>query len=412
MAGNGRPPAPIIRGNDVSAYAMARSFHEAYGVTSTAVVSLPRGPINDSSIVTQELLGRNPSDEDVMQRLSEVAARAREAGSEPVLLVTSDSQVDLAQRHRAWFEERMKLMIPPPDTYARIEDKSLLHGLAAEVGLKAPQEVTIGTGDEWLGLAARLTPPYVIKAKVSAEYETVRFPDQRKAYYSPDMEEAKRIVGNARDGGFHGDLLLQELIPGDDTHNYVATLYRDGNGVVTLTSTMRMLLALHRPNRTGTCAIGLVSPYPQISEPVARLVEIADYRGFATVDVKVHSHTGERYLLDVNARIGASNHFVNVGGVNPVEVAWDDLNGVRREPVNATRRGIYRIVPFQLYRRYVNDKTLRAQVRAAVREGGTSHPLAYDADRHPKRAVFRGASSFNNVKAMLRDYPEVTDTGF
>lgn len=405
-------PAPLIRGNDLSAYAMARSFHEAFGVTSTAVVSAPRGPINDSAIIEQSLLGARPSDELISARLEALAAAKRAAGFEPVLLVTSDSQVDFVQHRRAWFEERMQLMIPPPEVTARIEDKSLLPGLAAEIGLKAPAEVTIGNDDTWIAAASVIAAPYVIKPAISAEYETMQFPGQRKAYFAGDLGAARGIVEVARAGGFAGELLIQELIPGDDTHNYVATVYRDQHGRITLQATMRMLLALHRPSRTGTCAIGLVAPYPEISGPVADLVTLADYRGFATVDIKVHSRTGERYLLDVNPRIGASNYFVNIGGVNPIEVAWDDLNGLRREPVTATRRGLYRIVPTALLRRYINDDALKNQVREARREGGAVHPLDYPVDRNLRRRFFQAASAVNAVRSFVEDYPRPTETSF
>lgn len=428
-------PAPIILGNDIGAYAIARSFHEAYGVTSTAVVRLPRGPINDSRILGQELLGEGATDEDLVRRIGLVADLARAAGSEPVLLVSYDSQVELVQRNRAWFEKHMTVLIPPPEVTARVQDKAALPGLAAQVGLLTPREITItvgagagagevagagagegageGAGTDWRTAAAALNPPFVLKPALSATYESVQFPGLRKVYHARDLAEAEQIVAMNREGGFTGALLLQELIPGDDTHNYVATFYRDSAGVITLRAAMRMVLALHRPTMAGNCAIGLVGAFPAITDPLAELLDAVDYRGFATFDVKVHAHTGQPYLLDINPRIGRSNYFINVGGVNPVTVAWRDTLGERVAPQDASGAGIYRIVPLSLLSHYLpDDAALKAALSAARRAGGVHHPLAYRADWNPKRAFYQAAATFNHMRSFRRDYPHRTESGF
>lgn len=401
--------SPILWGSDIGTYSLARYFHEAYGVRSQAVTRQGRGPINDSSIVTPVLLGEDAETDDIIATIAQLAAEARAHGLEPVVTANSDVQVAHLQASRELLTDAT-LLIPDAADVARVSDKALLPDLAARAGLRSPREVLVGPGDAWVEEARELDPEFVVKPAVSAEYEQI--PGLMKLYRATDLDDARRIVGVIRDTGFTSELLLQELIPGDDTHNYVATLYRDRSGVVTVSATMRMLLALRRAKLLGNAALGLVAPYPQISEPAAAVLADADYHGFATLDIKVHARTGERYLLDINPRIGRSNHFIGIGGVNPVVAAVDDAHGEPHAPEVAEGRGIYRIVPLQLLGRYVKDHAVRAEVDAARREGGASHPLDYRADRNLKREFYRRAASVNHVRSFLRDYPTPNDYGF
>ena len=46
-----RPLQPVILGADIGVYALARSFHEQYGVTSGVVAGAALGPVQHAPIV-------------------------------------------------------------------------------------------------------------------------------------------------------------------------------------------------------------------------------------------------------------------------------------------------------------------------------------------------------------------------
>ena len=50
---------PVIVGSDIGVYALARSFHERYGVRTTVVAFAEPGPIAHSGIVDTVLSGRD-----------------------------------------------------------------------------------------------------------------------------------------------------------------------------------------------------------------------------------------------------------------------------------------------------------------------------------------------------------------
>lgn len=407
-------PAPILVGSDLGIYSMARSFHERYGVHSHTVSKLPRGFINDSAILTPVLLGAHATAADQEAALDRLSAEARARGEEPVLLVNSDSQVDHVDAHRAWHEERFTVLVPPAESVRAVEDKARLASLAAASGLETPRErvIDFASLDSWRSVAAEIEAPYILKPATSGDYETLKFPGKLKVYVVADLGALEPILEAISGAGYRGQMLLQELIPGDDTCGYVTTVYFDHTGTPTLQATARMMLAIHTPNLLGNMAIGVVRWYPEVAEKVVSVLQPIGYRGFATVDVKVDSRTGRPYLLDINPRAGRSNYFINIGGTNPMEVAMEDGRGVARSAQHTTREGIFRIVPMGLFRHYVADAELRADVAAVKKAHGTVHPLAYPADSNPRRTFFRAAASVNHVRAFRSIYPARTETSF
>src|SRR5699024_3401999 len=140
-------------------------------------------------------------------------------------------------------------------------DKSALGAMAKSVGLGTPHEVVIEP-DQSLknqhSSISELDPPFIVKPAESSQWEYLAFEGKKKVYVCSSAAQAIQITERAHGAGFQGKLLVQELIPGDDTHNYIATIYIDQGGVATLQATARMLLALHTPNLLGNMAMGLV----------------------------------------------------------------------------------------------------------------------------------------------------------
>lgn len=401
--------APVFLGSDLGVYSFARQFNEQRAVTSHTVAGLPRGFINDSRIIAPTFIGASATDQDYVSALLPLGAAARERGQEPLLIASSDSQVDFVVAHAAQLGEVFTLVVPPAAAVAAVRNKAALAPLAAAHGLATPREVTIGA--EWDAIEPDFPAPYILKPATSGEWEHVSFPGKLKVYVCASVGEAAAQVSAARQAGFTGDFLLQELVPGDDTYNYVTTVYVDGSGRVTLSATARMLLAIHTPNLLGNQALGLVHWYPWLATAVAELLQSIDYRGFATADVKVHQDTGVPYLLDINPRIGRSNYFLPVGGVDPVAAVVADIAGDAATPQITHQDGVFRIVPWALLRRYVTDPGLRATATKVAR-GRLVHPLINPVDYSVRRRAFVWAASANHVRHLARVYPRPTRTGF
>ncbi|UFU01596.1 ATP-grasp domain-containing protein [Ruania suaedae] len=406
---------PVLLGTDLGIYAMARSFHEAYGVRSVVVSEQGRGPINDSAILENVFTGAGASEEDTLAALTAVA-RAH-PGSHRVLVVNSDHQLAFVLRNRARLAEDYTIPYADAAAIEQLGDKRAMNEVLAACGVPTPRTVEVAPvprrPEDWRGAASDLTFPIVMKPFAGAEFEELSFPGRRKVYRLADAEELVTELDRIAAAGYEGTMLLQELIPGDDTANRVVNCYRDARGVLTMAASGRVLLAMHQPTFIGNSAIIMVDYDPALVDAVRRVLDAVDYRGFASVDFKVDPRDGVARLLDINPRPGRSHYYVNVGGASTARALVADF--VLEEPLppqQARQEGVYAYIPTFVLGRYVRDRELLARARAVLRRRRAVHPLAYGADRSPRRRLYRLLAQINQLRALRRYYPRPTDTGF
>jgi len=405
---------PVLLGTDLGIYAMARSFHETFGVTSVVVSELPRGPVNDSAILQNVFTGADSSEEDTLSALKNVAAQEPE--STHVLLVNSDHQLAFVLAHREQLEQHYVVPYADAAAVARLADKTAMYRVLAELGIPAPATVPVepGAGEQaWRQAAEGLTYPIVMKPFAGAEFEELDFAGHRKVYRLDDAEELVTELHRIAATGYTGTMLLQQLVLGDDTYNRVVNVYRDRRGQLTMAASGQVLLAMHQPTFIGNSAIIMVDYDEQLIEPVRAVLEAVDYRGFASVDFKVDSRDGIAYLLDINPRPGRSHYYAGVGGASAARsVVADFVTDTELAPQRATLPGVYAYIPTFVLGHYVRDRALLRRVRAVLRRRRAVHPLAYAADRNLKRWWYRILAQVNQLRGLWRYYRRPTDSGF
>ncbi|WP_123304598.1 carboxylate--amine ligase [Bogoriella caseilytica] len=413
------PFRPVILGTDLGVYSMARSFHEACGVRSLVVSNSPRGPINDSRILDQVLVGRGATQEQTLEVLDRLPEQ--HSGSRLLLMVNSEHELGMIRAHRERLARGYVLPYPPNEVLARGQDKAALAAVCQQLGVASPRTVgialeSLATGSAGLEHAAELRLPVVVKMAEAGDYLLRNFPGQRKVYAAQDRAELERILRLLVAQGVTGEVLVQELIPGDDTASRVVTCYRDRAGRITAMASGQVLLGLHSPMLVGNGAAILTEPQPELETQAAAILEALDYRGLANFDFRVDPRNGVAHVLDLNTRIGRSHYYANVAGVNPVRALVADYaeelgyaEDLPREEARAV--GLYSYVPWTLLRRYL-EPGLLDRVKVARRRRGLVHPLAYAADRHPRRLAYRVAAAANLRRDFRRHYPAPTPTSF
>lgn len=410
-----RPLVPVLLGTDIGVYSMARSFHEAYGVRSIVVSEAPRGPIDHSSIIDNVYMGAGADEARLRTTLDDIARQ--HPGADRVLMINVEHHVDLVRRERAWFEERFVVPTPPDAVLDRVGDKKVLDAVLRAEGLASPRSVSVDVPatdrSTWPDAVGALTLPVVVKPATSGEYETLQFPGRKKVYAAHTREVVVAILQRVKDAGFGGHMLVQELVPGDDTYNRLVNIYIDSRGEMTVAASGQVLLGLHQPAYLGNAGIALVEHDAELIATVRRVLAAVDYRGYASVDLKIDPRDGVARLLDINPRIGRGNYYINVGGANPVRAMVEDLvHGRAHTPEIATEPGVFAYVPTLALPRYVTDRALRAKVRGVLCRRRAVHPLDYPADRDPRRTAYRLLAGVNQLRALRTYYPRPTTTGF
>ncbi|UJP39158.1 carboxylate--amine ligase [Cellulomonas palmilytica] len=402
---------PVILGADIGVYALARSFHEQYGVTSVVVAGAALGPVQHSGIVEHEIVADGHDPRQLVDRLLQVARRLPDRRL--LLMANSDWLVRVVVEHRAELEPFYAVPFLSADLLARISDKATFAEICAELDISVPRTIVQSFGPQDPDVPVDLEYPLIAKAASSADYQEVEFEGKKKVFEIATPDELSTLWRSLRAAGYRGRFVVQELVPGDDTQMRSVTAYVDQRGQVTLLCSAHVLLEEHTPSGLGNPAAMITYRDDAMLEQARRFLTATGYVGFANFDVKVDPRTGKFRFFEVNPRIGRNNYYVTAAGANPVRfVVEDRIEGRAVDPVVVDREVLYSIVPHRLLLRYVRDPQLADRVRRLVRSRATAHPLRYGKDLSLRRRFYVLAAAVNQVRKFRRWYPEPTDTGF
>jgi D-aspartate ligase len=403
----------VLLGTDIGIYALARAFHERYGLTSTVISRVVAGPINWSSFIETVELGEDAQRADTLAALERVGTERKAAGRTTLLLSNADSFSRMLSEQAEWLSQWYVVPAVDGPVLDMIADKIEFGRVCEELGIPVPRTLVqdFGTADDpgWAPDTVDLTFPVVAKPAVGAAYEGLRFEGKNKIYKVDTPEELLDIFARVRGAGFRDRFVVQELIPGDDTAMRSITAYVDQRGEVTLLATAQVLLQEHQPLAIGNPAAMVTTPYPDLMEQAARLLQHVGYRGFANFDVKVDPRDGVAKFFEVNPRIGRNNYYVTAAGANVAEFITGDLiQGRELDQVVVRNEILYSVLPMFLLRRYLNPE-LKALVKKVTRKG-VFHPLVTHDSL--KRKAYVAAAKANYVKKYATYYPRPTDSGF
>ncbi|NNH06188.1 hypothetical protein HLB10_03630 [Cellulomonas fimi] len=409
------PLQPVILGADIGVYALARSFHEAYGVRSVVVAGAALGPVAHSRIVDHEIVADGHDPRQLVDRLLDVARRMPDRRL--LLMANSDWLVRVVVQHRAELEPYYVVPFLSEGLLDQISDKATFAEICERLDISVPrtivQDFTAAHEPGWAPAAVDLDYPLIAKAASSADYQDVEFEGKKKVFEIATPDELTWLWSALRAAGFRGRFVVQELVPGDDTQMRSITAYVDSRGEITLLCSAHVLLEEHTPSGLGNPAAMITYRDDAMLEQARRFLTSTGYRGFANFDVKVDPRTDRFRFFEVNPRIGRNNYYVTAAGANPMRfVVEDQVEGRAVEPVVVDREVLYSIVPHRLLLRYVRDPQLAQRVRRLVRARATAHPLAYGKDLSPRRRAYVWAAKLNQVRKFRRWYPAVTETGF
>ena len=399
---------PVIIGGDISSYALAREFHEAYGLTSICVVPAPLKIIELSRIIRVHRV-EDMRPDDVRDALRAIAGECPE--KHVVVMANSDYAVDVIEQIANDLPANVICPVPPHDVVKRASSKVAFAQMCEAYGLDAPHsEIVSLAGDDPIP-PSNIPFPLIAKPSVSADYSHLYFKGFKKIYFIHEQAELDELWRDLRAAGFTGEFLVQELIPGDDTNVDMITIYINRAGKPTMFVSSRVVLEDHAPTLFGN-PVGMVTqPMPELWERVAHMLADIGWRGFANFDTKRDPRDGREVFMDFNPRIGANSYYACAGGVNPMQVLIEDhIDGI--DTVHAIDRvALYARAPVKLLRRYIIDEELLQAFDAAVARGDVYNSLRYPADTLSAR-LMGWIMEKNYIRKFKKYYPERTDSAF
>lgn len=409
----------VAVGGDIGVYGLARAFHEAYRCPAIALTSIATRAVQGSSFVTNIVVPDLTDPPVLVRALEQVAADHPDRTL--VLVTNADWYVEAIVANADRLREHYLMPFCSPQALERVSSKDGFAQICARLGMPTPRTVPVdvaalrraGGRDAVASLDVDLEFPVIGKPASSAEYYYLDMPGKKKVDFVESRADLDDLLGRLADAGYDGTYLVQDFIPGDETHMRTLTAYRDTRGQVTLLATGRVLLQEHNPGTLGNPAAIVTEPYDEAMEAATRFLDEADYVGFANFDYKLDPRTGGFVYFEMNPRIGRNNYYVTAAGANPARAVVADLvEGRSTDTVRGTAEALYSVVPFDLLLRYLDDEDLKARLRRVRRAGRMVNPLRYLADWGLRRRyIVTGVTQMYRRK-FRRYYPQATASGF
>ena len=187
------------------------------------------------------------------------------------------------------------------------------------------------------------------------------------------------MVDTVRQGGYAGDLLLQEYIPGPDTALGVVNAYCAKDGSVPWMVQGQVLLQERTPEGIGNYAAILTEPARQdtaLLVALAALLRRSGWRGYANFDFK-YDRSGKPVLFEMNPRQGRASYFCTAAGASLALPPVEDLVQQDAVTLPMLRPSVWYTAPWGIVRRYCPDKSLLQRADSLRRRGrGRCHLLA------------------------------------
>ena len=374
---------PVLIGGDFAAYSQARTFHEAYGVSSLAITTAGN-ILNTRTSILETIVEPELTETPVfLRKMQEVAEKYPQ--EHKLVIGCRDWQVRIVIENKDKLEE-LGFIVPYIDRTLldQLVLKEHFYELCDRYKVAYPKTFVYDFSDP-KPLELGFEFPVIAKPSNSAAYYNTSFEGQKKVYKIGSLPELEELLERVGRSDYPDKFLIQEFVPGDDTGMHLLTCYCDKNSKVRLISAGHTMMEDHEENSIGNPAAILSEVLDRnVTDSAVRLLESIGYTGFANFDIKYDPRDGIYKFFEINTRLGSSSYYVTGAGYNTAEWyvnEWVDgksFDGC----ITADREHLYTKIPHSIIRSYVKDDALKKDVARQFRKHRVSNPIDYKADRN------------------------------
>lgn len=175
-----------------------------------------------------------------------------------------------------------------------IISKEKTYKLAENISVRVPKTYYPENLDEAIKFFNSLNKPLILKPSLSHLFYNIF---KEKMLFIKEQEELISVYNLTQKYGLK--MMLQEFIPGDDTHgvNY-NTFSVNGEPLIAFTARKQRL----SPSRIGFPVVIKSEWIDEVIRPGRTILKALNFSGFSCMEFKMHSETGEYVLMEVNGR--------------------------------------------------------------------------------------------------------------
>lgn len=379
----------LIMGSDANAYYMARCCHEAYHKKAHLIGAYYRAFTKYSNILTIEYDPEIWSEEGFLKALKNF--RSRYPKSKILLIASNETYAEFISKNRDTLKKDFYFNYPSIDIIKSLTTKEIFYKTYENSILDFPKTKYYDCSSEDT-LDIDFTYPIIVKPSNVVSYNHIDFEGKNKIYKVEDKHELKDIVDRIKMGGYQDTLIIQEFIPGDDSHLFDAVVYADRNKKVKLVSFAQIGLQEHAKRMVGNAAV-LMNGYntfdgnvEEMVENIKTFMENIGYMGFAEFDMKYDERDHKFKVLEINARQGRCSYYISAAGFNLVSTMVDDLILEREIPYHVIQEPVLlSFVPKKVAKDYIKNEQLKKDVLKKWHQH--VNPMKYKKDKNLRRKV-------------------------
>lgn len=322
----------LILGNDINAYYLARCYHELTGRKADMIgIEIPGTKsfayTRYTKILNIKYVAKLWEEEVFLKEINEYYDNNHD---EPILLISSnETYSNFIAKNREDLKDKFYFSYPSEELQSTLVNKEKFYKTYSKSVLDLPKTVYYDCKSD-KPLKSKLVFPVIVKPANVILFKHITFKGKKKIYRLNSLEEVNKVITYFKDGGYDDTLIIQEYIPGDDSHLFDAVVYVDKNQKTKLVSFAQIGLQEHNPSMIGNAAV-LINGYSEfggVDEQIDKICKFMDsigYQGFAEFDMKYDARTKQYKVMEINARQGRCSYYIAPCGYNLVEVLAKDL---------------------------------------------------------------------------------------
>ena len=370
---------PVLVGGDINCYSVARAYHEAYGVKSIAFGRYALGATKDSNIIDFRIDPRITEEEEFIKVLLQTADELAAPNKKLIIHGCTDEYAELIIDHRDILSEKYIVPYIGKELKEKLIEKELFYQMCEEKGLDYPKTFIYSKGDKIKDFGFKY--PVIIKPSDSVLFWQYPFEGMKKAYLANNEEEFREITTSIYNGKYDKNLIIQDFIPGDDSHMRVLTCYSDQNGKVKMMCLGHVLLEEHTPKGIGNHAAIITEYDGPLMEKFKNFLESINYTGFSNFDIKFDSRDNTYKVFEINLRQGRSNFYVTSSGNNIAKYVVEDRVYNKELDLKIQKEPFFwRVIPKRVVYKFVKNPELVNLAKKLDSEGKSATSFGYKAD--------------------------------
>ncbi|MBN1789458.1 MAG: hypothetical protein JW830_03100 [Bacteroidales bacterium] len=308
-------PVAVVLGIDFSGYGIVRSL-VPYKIPVVAFSSttkfIPESKTRLCAVIPYH------SDEELMLGLQAFAGFRLK----PVLIATMDSYVSLIMKNRARLEEIFHLNYPPNEVLDLLLSKSLFNEFAGHHQVLIPRSINVQNTEQLNEIVPKFEFPVILKPYIRRpHWQAAGLP---KAFLCDNEIRLRDAFSQAV--LVEDQLIVQEWVPGGDSEIYYCLVYFDEQGCLGAFSGQKIR---QWPVGTGSTASTRPADDSFLSTETVRILSLAGFRGFGSIEYKKHTGNGKYYLIEPTAgRLNQQEYVATLNGVNIPLLAYGSMTGM------------------------------------------------------------------------------------